>query len=435
MAFTDVQVHAITSGMREGLTLIVGPPGTGKTDVAVQVVANLYHNYPRERILLVTHSNQALNAIFEKIAALDVNERHLLRLGQGAEGLDTTKDFTRYGRVDYMLALRLSLLEQVDRLAKATNATGDVAYTCETAAHFFKFSLAPKWEAYAATVRELRTAQAVAEHFPLTAFFADAPKQPLFGGASFEADLDVAEGCWRHVQRIFNELDECRPFELLRTPIDRANYLVTKGARIIAMTCTHAALKRRELVELGFKYDSVVMEEAGQILEIETFIPLMLQKPDLDEAKSRLKRVVLLGDHNQLPPVVKNQSLQKYARLDQSLFARLVRLGVPTIDLNAQGRSRPSLAALFTWRYKQLGSLSHTAAGPYVKANAGFRWVSQVVDVGDYGGRGEHEPNPHFFQNLGEAEYIVAVYQYMRLLGYGLPPASSRCLAATIAPH
>lgn len=39
------------------------------------------------------------------------------------------------------------------------------------------------------------------------------------------------------------------------------------------MTCTHAALKRRSLVELGFQYDNLVMEEAAQILEIETFIP------------------------------------------------------------------------------------------------------------------------------------------------------------------
>ena len=108
----------------------------------------------------------------------------------------------------------------------------------------------------------------------------------------------------------------------------------------------------------------------------------------------------------------------RYARLDQSLFARLVRLGVPTIDLNAQGRARPALSALFNWRYKKLGDLAHTQCVPYTQANAGFRWVSQMIDVGDYGGKGEHEPNPHFFQNLGEAEYIVAVYQYMRLLGY-----------------
>jgi intron-binding protein aquarius len=43
------------------------------------------------------------------------------------------------------------------------------------------------------------------------------------------------------------------------------------------MTCTHAALKRREFVELAFKYDNLLMEEAAQILEIETFIPMLLQ--------------------------------------------------------------------------------------------------------------------------------------------------------------
>ena len=36
----------------------------------------------------------------------------------------------------------------------------------------------------------------------------------------------------------------------------------------------------------------------------------------------------------------------------------------------------------------------------------------------DYQGRGESEPNPHFYQNLGEAEYSVALFQYLRLLGY-----------------
>ena len=47
--------------------MIVGPPGTGKTDTTVQIVANLYHNYPSQKILLITHSNAALNDLFEKI--------------------------------------------------------------------------------------------------------------------------------------------------------------------------------------------------------------------------------------------------------------------------------------------------------------------------------------------------------------------------------
>ena len=43
--------------VQEGLTLIKGPPGTGKTDVVVQAIALLYRNFPRERILVLTHSN------------------------------------------------------------------------------------------------------------------------------------------------------------------------------------------------------------------------------------------------------------------------------------------------------------------------------------------------------------------------------------------
>ena len=48
-----------------------------------------------QRTLLVTHSNQALNQLFEKIMALDIDERHLLRLGHGEEELQTEKDFSR----------------------------------------------------------------------------------------------------------------------------------------------------------------------------------------------------------------------------------------------------------------------------------------------------------------------------------------------------
>lgn len=52
-----------------GLTMVVGPPGTGKTDTAVQILQVLYHNCPGQRTLLITHSNQALNDLFAKMVA------------------------------------------------------------------------------------------------------------------------------------------------------------------------------------------------------------------------------------------------------------------------------------------------------------------------------------------------------------------------------
>eukprot|EP01083_Nonionella_stella_P077130 210429_1 len=66
--FTPIQVEAIKSGMHYGLSVVVGPPGSGKTDVAVQIISNLYAKFgDTERILLVTHSNSALDDLFCKL--------------------------------------------------------------------------------------------------------------------------------------------------------------------------------------------------------------------------------------------------------------------------------------------------------------------------------------------------------------------------------
>ena len=422
--FTPTQVSAIASGVQPGLTMVVGPPGTGKTDTATQIMHCLYHNEPGQRTLLITHSNAALNDLFQKLMQRDVPARYLLRLGQGERDLDTDLDFSRQGRVNAMLQRRLDLLAQVERLATSLGVPEDVAYTCETAGHFWLLHVLARWEKFDAAVAAARaggeaasTPSFIAERFPFVDFFADAP-QPLFSGTDFEADARKANGCMRHVRGMFTELQECRAFELLKNAGDRSNYLLTKQAKVVAMTCTHAALKRKDFLRLGLKYDNLVMEESAQVLEIETFIPMMLQHP-LD-GRSRLKRVVLIGDHHQLPPVVKNLAFQKYCNMDQSLFARFVRLGNPAIQLNAQGRARPKLAQLYNWRYEALGDLPNTTAAgsPYAFANPGFAREAQFVDVREYDGVGESSPTAHFYQNLGEAEYVVSVYQYMRLLGY-----------------
>ncbi|RWR89885.1 intron-binding protein aquarius [Cinnamomum micranthum f. kanehirae] len=415
--FTPTQIGAIISGIQPGLTMVVGPPGTGKTDTAVQILNVLYHNCPSQRTLIITHSNQALNDLFEKIMERDVPARYLLRLGQGEQELATDLDFSRQGRVNAMLVQRLELLEEVERLARSLQLPEDVGYTCETAGYFWLLHVYSRWEQFlAACAQNQDKPTFVKDRFPFQEFFSNTP-QPVFAGESFEKDMRAAKGCFRHLKTMFQELEECRAFELLKSTADRANYLMTKQAKIVAMTCTHAALKRKDFIQSGFKYDNLLMEESAQILEIETFIPMLLQRQE--DGYARLKRCILIGDHHQLPPVVKNMAFQKYSHMDQSLFTRFVRLGIPYIELNAQGRARPSIAKLYNWRYRDLGDL------PYVreevifhKANSGFSYEYQLVDVPDYHGRGESAPSPWFYQNEGEAEYIVSVYMYMRLLGY-----------------
>ena len=127
------------------------------------------------------------------------------------------------------------------------------------------------------------------------------------------------------------------------------------------MSCTHAALKRKDFLQLGFRYDNLLIEESAQILEIETFIPMLLQRQE--DGYARLKHCILIGDHHQLPPVVKNMAFQKYSHMDQSLFTRFFHLGIPYIELNAQGRARPSIAKLYNW-VKVLSSIEQMLDSP-----------------------------------------------------------------------
>ena len=84
--------------------------------MAVQIIASLYHSFPTQRTVIITHSNAALNDIFQKVMSRgDVDERYMVRLGAGERDLQTTSthDFTKVGRVLYSLDQRSKLLEQV----------------------------------------------------------------------------------------------------------------------------------------------------------------------------------------------------------------------------------------------------------------------------------------------------------------------------------
>ena len=428
--FTPIQVEAIQSGTQPGLTVIVGPPGTGKTDVATQIINNIYHAFPSQRTLLIAHSNQALNQLFQKIISLDIDERHLLRLGHGEEDLETDVNYGKHGRVESFLDNRARYLAEIDRLAANFGAPGAHGNSCETAGYFNAVYVVPAWAKFwdLAKNPETRTEDIVST-FPFHYYFSNAP-QPLFPlGADRDTIMDIAQGCQRHIDKIFTELNDIRPFEILRTSKDKTNYLMTKEARIIAMTSTHAAIRRQEISNLGFHYENIVMEEAAQVTEIENFISLALQSPK--NKQTPLQRIVLCGDHLQNSPIIQNLAFRQFANLEQSLFLRLVRLGVPTINLDCQGRARSSITELYKWRYQKLDNLPNVMTElEYLHANAGFRYDYQFINVDDYKGMGESQPSPHFFQNLGEAEYAVAVYQYMRLLGY---PASKISILTTYA--
>ena len=104
---------------------------------------------------------------------------------------------------------------------------------------------------------------------------------------------------------------------------------ILSSADVVCCTCVGAGDPR--LAKMKFR--DVLIDESTQSAEPECLIPLVLG----------CKHLILVGDHKQLGPVIMNKKAAK-AGLNQSLFERLVNLGMPPIRLNIQYRMHPCLS-------------------------------------------------------------------------------------------
>jgi regulator of nonsense transcripts 1 len=103
-----------------------------------------------------------------------------------------------------------------------------------------------------------------------------------------------------------------------------------KNADVICCTCVGAGDPRLS----KFQFKSILIDESTQATEPECMVPVVLGA----------KQLILVGDHCQLGPVVMCKKAAK-AGLSQSLFERLVVLGIRPIRLQVQYRMHPALSA------------------------------------------------------------------------------------------
>ena len=102
------------------------------------------------------------------------------------------------------------------------------------------------------------------------------------------------------------------------------------------------------------------------------------------------RQVVLVGDHQQLGPVIKSKKATR-AGLIRSLFERLVVLGNRPIRLQVQYRMHPCLSEFSSGMFYE-GTLQNGVTAPErLQRNVGFPWP--VPDTPMF-----------FYQNLGQEE-------------------------------
>lgn len=160
---------------------------------------------------------------------------------------------------------------------------------------------------------------------------------------------------------------------------------ILTNADVICCTCVGAGDPRLA----KFKFRTVLIDESTQSAEPECMIPLVLG----------CKQVVLVGDHQQLGPVIMNKKAAK-AGLNQSLFERLVILGCAPIRLNVQYRMHPCLSEFPSNMFYE-GSLQNgVTMQQRIRKDVDFPWPVQ--------------DNPMmFWANLGNEEISASGTSYL----------------------
>jgi len=160
---------------------------------------------------------------------------------------------------------------------------------------------------------------------------------------------------------------------------------ILTNADVICCTCVGAGDPR--LAKLKFR--TVLIDESTQAAEPECMIPLVLG----------CKQVVLVGDHQQLGPVIMNKKAAR-AGLHQSLFERLVILGCAPIRLNVQYRMHPCLSEFPSNMFYE-GSLQNgVTTQERLRRNVDFPWP--VADT-----------PMMFWSNLGNEEISASGTSYL----------------------
>ncbi|CAF1092391.1 unnamed protein product [Rotaria sordida] len=181
-----------------------------------------------------------------------------------------------------------------------------------------------------------------------------------------------------------------------------------RNADVICCTCVGSGDPR---LSHGYQFRSILIDESTQATEPECMVPVVLGA----------RQLILVGDHCQLGPVVMSKKAAK-AGLSQSLFERLVVLGIRPIRLQVQYRMHPALSA-FPSNIFYEGSLQNgvTASERTIKG-LDFPWIQSDKPMFFHCSFGQEEISSSGTSYLNRTEANMVEKTATRLLKAGIKP-------------
>ncbi|KAJ5774538.1 hypothetical protein N7457_009434 [Penicillium paradoxum] len=363
----EEQINAIRSAFSDGslwwnfLSLVTGPPGTGKTSVSVSIAAHcLERKWP---LLIVCASNHGLDVITERIIrymedkkismagfyrlGTDYRESHEMQMPRGSSSHAGDEDDDEYEDDDYP-GEPSPMFKRVDRDLRERGIDPGLRQI---------------------VISSMEGITDPGHHFSLGAHITNALEMVMASGQPKQitrdktaSDISVKErDClWDFItsQELLRRQGDLFLESTALVSVSRSTYadesppqtnakivreqrrlwlnlqeLYLKNAKIVLCTASTAGRKALR----GFRPSYLIIEEASQMVESQALNGIMRNL-------NGLKKVILSGDTAQLAPTVISRGSNECFNTEQvSLFERMIRTGHPHTQLRTQYRMAPDI--------------------------------------------------------------------------------------------
>ena len=393
------QAKAVRSAIdNDAFTLIQGPPGSGKTKTIVAIVgalltgsfANKGQAIVRPQAMTAQGLREASGAAAKKLlvcapsnAAVDELVMRFKRGIKTVNGEHKQLSVIRLGRSD---AINASVMDVT--LEELVNAKLKIA-TRKTLGS--REDIGDLMQAHKATCEEFNALRGTVDGLKATG----KPVSP-----EQNRDLEVLK---RKKQQLSNGIDQARDSgdtvardaEISRRRVQQE---ILDGAHVICATLSGSG---HEMFQgLNIEFETVVIDEAAQSIELSALIPL----------KYGCSKCILVGDPKQLPPTVLSREAARF-QYEQSLFVRMQANYPREVHLlDTQYRMHPEISlfpstTFYDGRLLDGSGMAKLRSRPWHTSN-----VLGPYRFFDVQGSHQSAPRGHSLINLAEVEVALQLY-------------------------
>ncbi|KAG0159823.1 hypothetical protein PDIDSM_7350 [Penicillium digitatum] len=438
------QLDSMLAGLTQRVSLIQGPPGTGKSFIGA-LLAKALHDSTEDKILVMCHTNHALDQFLEDLLDIGIDSSAMVRLGskssQRTEPLGLFKQHSSYRRNhttwSTINALKADGIEHMANLNNSFQAYKNLAATSASILDYLEFEEPEYFTALTVPedtngmVMVTKSGKPIRQDYLYGRWIMNqdpgvcSALLPAHCRDIWKLDPKIREEKDRHWKRaLLSEQAQSLSVSIalfnkcqnrLSTALGEKNREILKSKRIIGCTTTAAAMYSEDIRHASPSI--VLLEEAGEILESHV---LTAMTPETNH-------LILIGDHQQLRPKINSYSLSTEKGdgydLNVSLFERLIRAGFPHTTLSKQHRMCPEISSLIrNLTYPELEDDEKTKSRPWPRGLCDrvifFHHQNPegvFVEVSDR--RDENLKGSK--RNAFEAEIVLRIVKYLGQQGYG----------------